>query len=250
MNAPLSRYLSLSVAAHVVIVTIAVLSAVIFVPVNHPSIESKVFTLVSDRTAGEKPTARANDLATAMIRLPAIARPLVTASPLPRPPAQPVVTQAPSTMPAKEPALVTSPRMRIDEFRTLHPSPRVPEHVRPQAAPRIVVDAFDNSSASPSAHSSPGGSTDEKSAFIAGLVQRLRNAAGVIGQDGAGLACRIEITLSSNGSVQSSRILTSSGNRSFDQAVLAALKQIKPATPPAFLAGTPLRMTFQTVPSR
>jgi TonB family protein len=83
--------------------------------------------------------------------------------------------------------------------------------------------------------------------FKAGLVQKLHEAYRADGSEDSGLQCQIEFLLTPQGRVASSRILKSSGNRTFDAAVIDALRRVQVPPPPHAFSETPLTTTFQVV---
>ncbi len=164
-------------------------------------------------------------------------------------PTPPIAVINPPT--AKRPAPARSPRrLTIDEFRSLHGSPENSTRPKPTTppAPR-VSETFPTSRTSTVAQTRSENISAATHAdalrFTPGLLRDLRAAFVNAGIAETGLSAVVEFTFDENGVMGAARIVRPSGNRTFDDAVLAAFTQTRVRDFPRDAAGQSYTVTFQ-----
>jgi TonB family protein len=252
MTERISHSLAVSVITHAALVVVAVL---LLAPISKIEIRpapTTSFVLVSSESRGALTSAN-NHEHKPLVSLPSIPRPAVR---------QPVVNHStesasstPVTIPTPSPASPTrskpavsgQPRMTFKDYLIRHGEKQPAENkINAQVAPPSFskIDAPSLPNTAPSAQTDPVDDARSES-FNAELIQRLRDAYRPFGAEDNALSCRIEFVLVTSGHIASSKILRSSGNPAFDNAVREALARVRLSTPPERLIGVPLTTTFQ-----
>ncbi|MGA2051685.1 MAG: TonB family protein [Opitutales bacterium] len=211
------------------------------------SADDHVFELVSQSPAAESASAPAPSPATPSVKMPQL--PSVPKMP-PLPPVTPTVpksapplptTKLPTPIAATQP---TSPVETYQEWLKQHPMSATSSstsHTQPtRPVPHVGVDStaidkelksIENSNPNGSQSGSPSkGMTDN---YLAGLRARLQaayeNPPSLLD---AGLTAVVEITINADGQVTERKIVRSSGNATFDEAVQEALDRVTVVDPP------------------
>jgi len=244
--------LSVSVLSHAAVMVVAalLLSSVPKIEI-HPT-PATSFVLVSSEVRAEAHSPSANTstplFSPPRIPTPVIKQPVIShasdSTSLPQ-----VSPQKSSTSPLALPKPIVSPRARMsfDDYQKLHAEKPTVEStvvtpVAPPDFPKTNPASVPNDTPTSQA---PLGDDAQLQSFNAELVQKLRAAYRSMGTEDSALHCRIEFVLSAAGRVASSRILKSSGNAAFDNAVLDALSRVSVSGPPQTFIGVSLRTTFQ-----
>ena len=155
-------------------------------------------------------------------------------------PAKPTPAARRTPSPAKPVATLT-----IDEFRQRHgpPSPTTtPRSAGAQPAVPRVSESFVPTAASVANSSATGA---DELAFTANLLRDLRAAFATAGPSTGGLSAVVEFAFSPAGVLHPVRIVRSSGDPTFDAAVLAAFARVRARGFPPEAAGQSYRVTFQ-----
>lgn len=255
MTERVSNSLAVSALAHAAVVVVAGL-LVSLAPISKIEIlptTTPTFVLVAPEVASQlnsSPDKSGNPAAT--VSLPPIPKPVIS-----RPPPEIVLDTTPRPSPSgkptpetqahtRTPAAVSRPQMSFKNFEAAHTkSPAsTGRPVTRIAAPSFTEAILDAQAIGSSARKNSEDDAATRS-FNAELIQKLHTAYQPTGMEDSSFFCRIEFVLGAQGHVASSRILMSSGNRIFDNAVLEALSRVRVSTPPSALVGTPLTTTFQ-----
>lgn len=173
-----------------------------------------------------------------------VPQPKVVVQPVPAPPkVEPKKQPTPTPKKAPEPPkqVAQAPKMTKAEFDKLNPQKSTPARQAPAPIRTQKIDAEGIAkgvtAGSPKVSAGAGGkalSRAESDMLAAyGALIRQRVAAALEGKGlGDHLESRVEFRVSATGVISNARIISSSGDASFDQAVLAAFKTIRPIGPP------------------
>jgi len=254
----------LSAFLHTFVVAVLLLMA--FMARKKPQEQPHIFELVAGEgdnfAATEAPAAAVPDAP--KIELPAIKTPPVPKAPPPEPVVQPppqpapkVVVQPVPTPPKIEPKaqpapapkkvpdppkqVAQAPKMTKAEFDKLNPqkatpAPKAPTPIRTQKIDAEGI-AKGVTAGSPKVSAGAGGKalTRAESDMLDAYAALIRQRVAAALKD-AGLAdhleTRVEFRVSATGVLSNSRVISSSGDSAFDQAVLAAFRSIRPIGPP------------------
>lgn len=143
-----------------------------------------------------------------------------------------------------------SQRVSFDQYQRLHglltSSSRKPSTATTSNSRRINAGDFAYNGPSATNHSAatPASSSELSENFISGLLSELKRSYADREAGLAGLSVEVEFTLGADGRLKTSRLLTSSGQTEFDQAVLDALQRVQLANCPPDAVGCRFKTKF------
>lgn len=252
MTERISSSLAVSVATHAVVIVIA---GFLLSPISKIEIlpaPTTSFVLIESEARKDQISAINNE-----------SQPLISLPPIPKPVIAQTITEHTSEgvsltpVPANKPSVVrpktpkpvvgNQSRMSFDDYQAVHTKRPTPEN---KIVTHITPPRFHETKPTTlSSNASTSRTTFENDAqlrsFNAELIQRLRDAYLPVGAEDSALSCRIEFVLASAGRIASVKILKSSGNPVFDNAVLEAVGRVRVSTPPQAFIGVPLTTIFQ-----
>ncbi len=248
MSALTARSFSLSLFLHT---TLVMMLALWFASSTSEIARSvpPLFTLVPNFSPAA-PTSAPTHAVSVVIPVARPAAPVnVTPARAPTPPATLTPTKTAlatnrASAPTKTPANLT-----IEEFRRLHGTPSPVSPNRQASATPATARVSESFPVSTSSAARPTQSTNENPDFTAGLLRDLRAAFVSAGISSSGLSTVVEFTFDEVGVFKTVRIVRSSGDATFDAAVLAAFAQVRARNFAPDATGQSYRVTFQTTGS-